>query len=126
MSLISFFTYFLEGSPKAKICWKLDLSDSKLNVRSVELDVSSQEFESGQILWQLCGDNVCLLPKSGIKMLETDIISLKILIVLDEQLTKSFGHFEVIKVFVDCHEFLVVCRPKATILDKLLTIKDKV
>jgi hypothetical protein len=48
-----------------KIAWKIDLSNSKFNVKSVELLVQSKTFENGKIIWQLLGDAKALLPTPG-------------------------------------------------------------
>ena len=56
---------FLDGSKVGKIAWKIDLSNSKFNVKSVELLVQSKTFENGKIIWQLLGDAKALLPTPG-------------------------------------------------------------
>jgi hypothetical protein len=56
---------FAEGADKSSISWSLDLSDTDLSVKSVELDVESSVFESGRVIWQLCGGNLCLMPLPG-------------------------------------------------------------
>ena len=48
-----------------KIAWKIDLSNSNFNVKSVELLVQSKTFENGKIIWQLLGDAKALLPTPG-------------------------------------------------------------
>ncbi len=45
--------------------WEIDLSDTGLCVQSIELDVNSKTFESGRVVWQLCGGSACLLPSPG-------------------------------------------------------------
>lgn len=45
--------------------WELDLSDTNLSVKTVDLDVNSKTYENGRVIWQLCGGNSCLLPSSG-------------------------------------------------------------
>jgi len=57
-----------EGSSKSSISWELNLDDSELTVKSIELDVNSTTFESGRVVWQLCGGNACLLPSPGSTM----------------------------------------------------------
>ena len=54
-----------EGSAKAALKWELDLSECKMSVQSIELDVGSATYENGRVIWQLCGGSVCLLPMSG-------------------------------------------------------------
>ena len=56
---------FSEGSEKSSISWTLDVSDTDLTVKSVELDVESSVFETGRIVWQLCGGTICLMPLPG-------------------------------------------------------------
>ena len=54
-----------EGAAKASLKWELDLSECKMSVQSIELDVGSATYENGRVIWQLCGGSVCLLPMSG-------------------------------------------------------------
>ena len=54
-----------EGTSKSSLAWEIDLSDSNLSVKSIELDVNSETFENGRVLWQVCGGTQCLLPMSG-------------------------------------------------------------
>jgi len=63
-----------DGSKVGKIAWKIDLSNSKFNVKSVELLVQSKTFENGKIIWQLLGDAKALLPTPGI-MLKSEELS---------------------------------------------------
>ena len=57
-----------EGSSKSSISWELNLDESELTVKSIELDVNSTTFENGRVVWQLCGGNACLLPSPGSTM----------------------------------------------------------
>ena len=57
-----------EGATKASITWALDLSGTKLSVKTVELLVNSKTYENGRVLWQLCGANQCILPMPGVTM----------------------------------------------------------
>ena len=54
-----------EFDKPGKIVWKIDMNDSKLQVKSVELLVQSKSFENGKIIWQLAGDSKTLLPTPG-------------------------------------------------------------
>ena len=57
-----------EGSSKASITWCLDLSDTNLSVKTVELLVQSKTYENGRVIWQLCGANQCILPMPGVTL----------------------------------------------------------
>ena len=57
-----------EGTTKASITWALDLSKTKLSVKTVELLVNSKTYENGRIIWQLCGANQCILPMPGVTL----------------------------------------------------------
>jgi len=59
------------GSSKASISWELDLEESDFSVRSIELEVNSQTYENGRVLWTVCGGNACLLPTPG-NVLDSD------------------------------------------------------
>ena len=48
--------------------WRLDLSSTKLCVKSVELKVTSKVYENGKVIWQLCGGKQCLLPTPGVTL----------------------------------------------------------
>ena len=54
-----------ENGKPGKMNWKIDLNDSKLEVKSVELLVQSKCFETGKIVWKLVGDSKTLLPRPG-------------------------------------------------------------
>ena len=57
-----------EGSSKASITWCLDLSDTHLSVKTVELLVQSKTYENGRVIWQLCGATQCILPMPGVTL----------------------------------------------------------
>ena len=59
------FETFTENAAKSTVKWELDLSDTKMSVMTIELDVNSTTYENGRVIWQLCGGNSCLLPSSG-------------------------------------------------------------
>lgn len=51
---------------QGRISWKVDLSKTKLKIKSVELLIQSKVFENGKIVWQLLGDeNKAILPTPG-------------------------------------------------------------
>ena len=64
----------LDGSKSGKMAWKIDLSNSKYNVKSVELLVQSKIYENGKIIWQLLGDSKALLPTPGKFMIMINLI----------------------------------------------------
>ena len=70
-------TIFPEGSAKASINWSLDLTGTKLCIKTVELTVGSKCFENGRIIWQLCGGNQCVLPTPGVTMRTEQIAGAK-------------------------------------------------
>jgi len=53
------------------ISWKVDMEGSGMVAGRVTLQVGSKVYNTGRVVWQLCGGQACLLPKSGVK-LETD------------------------------------------------------
>ncbi len=55
-----------DGGKPGKISWQIDLSGTKLCVKSVQLSIDSKTYETGKIVWQLIGDdNKALLPTPG-------------------------------------------------------------
>ncbi|CAB4063552.1 E3.5.1.52 [Lepeophtheirus salmonis] len=48
-----------------KLSWDIDLSETNLSVKCIELKIESKTYENGRVLWQLCGNNVCLIPSSS-------------------------------------------------------------
>ena len=59
---------FAEDAEKSSVSWRLDLSGTKLCVKSVELKVTSKVYENGKVIWQLCGGKQCLLPTPGVTL----------------------------------------------------------
>jgi peptide-N4-(N-acetyl-beta-glucosaminyl)asparagine amidase len=60
-----------EGSPgKGSVTWKLKLP-AGFEAGHVELLINSTVFKTGSVVWQLCGENSCLLPQPGVN-LQTD------------------------------------------------------
>eukprot|EP00096_Caligus_rogercresseyi_P003534 TRINITY_DN166_c1_g1_i1.p1 TRINITY_DN166_c1_g1~~TRINITY_DN166_c1_g1_i1.p1 ORF type:complete len:772 (+),score=180.55 TRINITY_DN166_c1_g1_i1:355-2670(+) len=51
-----------ESCSSGKLTWEFDLSETSLSIKSIELRVESKTYENGRVLWQLCGNNLCLIP----------------------------------------------------------------
>jgi len=51
-------------SKKGTISWKFKIPD-EARISDVKLLVQSEVFQSGRIVWQLCGESACLLPQPG-------------------------------------------------------------
>ena len=57
-----------EGTTKASITWAVDLNNTNLSVKTVELLVNSKTYETGRVIWQLCGATQCILPMPGVTL----------------------------------------------------------
>ncbi|GFR76588.1 peptide-N(4)-(N-acetyl-beta-glucosaminyl) asparagine amidase [Elysia marginata] len=57
-----------EGSTKAQISWKFDLTNTNLKMNKLELKAQSSIFENGKISWRICaGDNCTSLTGSSLQ-----------------------------------------------------------
>jgi len=61
---------------KGSITWKFQLPEGYV-AGKVELLVNSTVFESGRVIWQLCGENACLMPQSATNLETEQLIGSK-------------------------------------------------
>ncbi|ELU02854.1 hypothetical protein CAPTEDRAFT_133674 [Capitella teleta] len=70
-----------EGSDRAKISWKVDVSDAGCVLEKIEIgNLSTATYEDGQVVWRWCSGEACALVNPGMlnlmRSLQIDSITL--------------------------------------------------